>query len=184
MASCRRAGYTLLELLAVVAIVSIAAVVAIPAAQPLAEFQADAAAGEVVQAMRFARDDTRRTGKQRLFSCRPETNTVTVGGIDTDKDVAIISSTPVLHPARALPYAVKLNAAPAGNQMAIVSCLFTFADNASADAVAFDATGNPVRGVGKGPARTQLLRTGAVVVGAGHVTRTVTLDVTGRITIS
>lgn len=184
MARCARSGYTLLELLAVVAILSIAAVVALPTAQPLAEFQADAAAGEVVEALRFARDDTRRTGKQRLFSCSPATNSVTVGGIDTDMDASVVSPTAVLHPTRALPYTVQLNTAPAGNKMAIVSCLFTFADNTSAGTVAFDATGNPVRGIGKGPARTQLLRAGAVILGAGHVTRTVTLDVTGRITIS
>lgn len=172
-----RAGYTLIELMLVLAILAIAAAVALPSAQPVAGFGADAAAGEVALALRFARDDARRSGQARLFACNPGTATVTVGAIDTDKDNSVVSNAPPW-------YSAALATIPAANQMAIVSCTFTFTDNPGAATFAFDASGNPVRGIGKGPARTQQLRSGAVVIGDGATRRTITLDASGRITLS
>lgn len=172
-----RFGYTLVELMLVLAILAIAAAVALPSAQPVAGFGADAAAGEVALALRFARDDARRSGQSRLFACNPAAATVTVGAIDTDKDNSVVSN--------AAPwYSAALATIPAANQMAIVSCTFTFTDNPGAATFAFDASGNPVRGIGKGPARTQQLRSGAVVIGDGATRRTITLDASGRITLS
>lgn len=171
------AGYTLVELMLVLAILAIAAAVALPSAQPVAGFKADAAAGEVALALRFARDDARRSGQARLFACDPAAATATVRSIDTDKDNSVVSN--------AAPwYSAALAPNPATNQMAIVSCTFTFADNPGAATFAFDASGNPVRGIGKGPARNQLLRSGAVVIGNGATRRTITLDASGRITLS
>lgn len=171
------AGYTLIELMLVLAILAIAAAVALPSAQPVAGFGADAAAGEVALALRFARDDARRSGQSRLFACDPAAATATVRSIDTDKDNSVVSN--------AAPwYSAALATIPAANQMAIVSCTFTFADNPGATTFAFDASGNPVRGIGKGPARTQQLRSGAVVIGDGATRRTITLDASGRITSS
>lgn len=172
-----RFGYTLVELMLVLAILAIAAAVALPSAQPVAGFGADAAAGEVALALRFARDDARRSGQARLFACNPGTATVTVGAIDTDKDNSVVSNAPPW-------YSAALATIPAANQMAIVSCTFTFTDNPGAATFAFDASGNPVRGIGKGPARTQQLRSGAVVIGDGATRRTITLDASGRITLS
>ena len=68
--------------------------------------------------------------------------------------------------------------------MTILSCSFTFADNATSASVVFDAKGEPVRGIGKGPAREKALRAGAIVLGAAHVRRSVYLAPTGRITRS
>jgi hypothetical protein len=82
------------------------------------------------------------------------------------------------------PYLLNLNAAPAGNTMALVRCTFTFDDNSTAAAVAFDEAGNPLRGVGSDPARKSPLRTGQVVLGAGNVERTIAIDTSGRITVS
>lgn len=171
------AGYTLIELMLVLAILAIAAAVALPSAQPVAGFGADAAAGEVALALRFARDDARRSGQSRLFACDPAAATATVRSIDTDKDNSVVSN--------AAPwYSAALATIPAANQIAIVSCTFTFTDNPGATTFAFDASGNPVRGIGKGPARTQQLRSGAVVIGDGATRRTITLDTSGRITSS
>lgn len=68
--------------------------------------------------------------------------------------------------------------------MNLVSCNFTFVDNATAAAVVFDAAGDPVRGIGKGPVRDKALRAGVIVLGAGHIRRSVNLGATGRITQS
>jgi hypothetical protein len=68
--------------------------------------------------------------------------------------------------------------------MALVRCTFTFDDNASATAVAFNADGKLLRGVGSGDAKDSVLRTGQIVLGAGNVERTITVDTTGRITVS
>ncbi|AWL06161.1 Tfp pilus assembly protein FimT/FimU [Massilia oculi] len=170
------AGYTLLELLMVVAILSIVALVALPVSQRVTEAGADVAADEFAHALRFARDEARRKREQRLVSCDPDTGQLRVGAVDTDKD----TSTPRKNTA----YLVAPAALPAGSAMTILSCSFTFADNATADSVVFDATGNPVRGIGKGPMRDKALRTGAIVLGAGHVRRSVHLATTGRITQS
>lgn len=177
------AGYTLAEMLAVCAVLSVAAAVAIPSAQPVAEFRADAAAGEVVLALRFARDEALRTGEPRVFTCKPQSNEVRVVGLAASGAILVESST-VLHPVDRKSYAVQLAAAPAGSNIALARCTFVFAGGGSASAVAFNAAGNPVRGTGSAAARTQALTSGAIVLGTGNVTRTVTVDVTGRVTTS
>jgi prepilin-type N-terminal cleavage/methylation domain-containing protein len=178
------AAYTLTELLIVVAILAIAAAVAIPTAQPVAEFRADAAAGEVVNALRFARENAQYSGAQRLFDCNAAANTIAVFALETDKTTTRVSRDPVEHPFNRAPYLLNLNAAPAGNTMALVRCTFTFEDNASATAVAFNADGELLRGVGSGDAKDSVLRTGQIVLGAGNVERTITVDTSGRITVS
>lgn len=169
-------GYTLIELLMVVAILSIVAVIALPAAQRVTESGADIAVDEIAHALRFARDEARRKREQRLVACDQATGQLTVGAVDTDKD----TSTPRMNTR----YLVVPAAVSAGSAMTLVSCSFTFADNATASTVVFDTAGNPVRGIGKGPVRDKALRAGAIVLGAGNVRRTVNLNVTGRITQS
>ena len=169
------AGYTLLELLMVTAILSIVALVALPVSQRVTESGADVAADEFAHALRFARDEARRKREQRLVSCDPVTGQLTVGAVDTDKD----TSTPRKNTAYLVAPAL-----PAGSAMTVLSCSFTFADNATATSVVFDAKGDPVRGIGKGPARDKALRAGAIVLGAAHVRRSVNLATTGRITQS
>lgn len=177
-------GYTLIELLMVVAILSIAAVVVIPSSAPIVEFDADAAATEVALALRFARDEAKRTGQPRLFDCQRALNQIAVNAIDASGPEAGIAPTRILHPTSRAAYIVALNSVPAGNTMALISCTFTFADNASAATLGFDSAGNPVRGLGKAGARTQPLRSGSVVLGAGNTRRSIAVDGTGRITIS
>lgn len=173
----------MLEMLVVVAVIAIAAAVALPAAQPVAEARADAAAAEVALALRFARDNALRTGQARLFDCDQARNTIKISGITTGLLASSAAAT-LAHPASGAPYALALNAAPAGNNMALVSCSFTFTDLSSAATLAFDATGTPQRGIGSALVRAQALRSGTVVLGAGNVRRTIAVDVTGRITIS
>ena len=180
----RCAAYTLVELMIVVAVLAIAAVVAIPTAQPVAEFRADAAAGEVANALRYAREDAQHSGAQRLFDCDAAANSIAVFALETDKTTTRAAREPVEHPFNRAPYLLNLNAAPAGNTMAFVRCTFTFDDNTSATAVAFDAAGDPLRGVGSGDARKSVLRAGQIVLGTGNVERTIAINTTGRITVS
>lgn len=169
-------GYTLIELLMVVAILSIVAVIALPVAQRVTQASTDVAVDEVAHALRFARDEARRKGEQRLVSCDLANGRLTVGGVDTDKDTSTARE--------GASFLVAPGPIPAGSAMALVSCSFTFADNATANSVVFDANGNPVRGIGKGPVRDKTLHAGAIVLGAGHVRRSVNLNATGRITQS
>jgi prepilin-type N-terminal cleavage/methylation domain-containing protein len=179
-------GYTLAEMLAVCAVLSVTAVVALPAAAPVGEFRADAAAGEVVLALRFAREEAIRVGDYRVFSCEQAANRIRLyslkaAGPNLVEDTAPASA--VQHPASRTPYAVSLDTAPAGGNMAIAGCSFTFADNTTATTVAFDPAGSPVRSTGGGPAGlTQALTAGNVRIGAGNAQRTINLDVTGRVT--
>lgn len=182
------AGYSLIELLMVVAILSIVAVIALPVSPRLTESGADVALDEVSRVLRFARDDARRTREQRLVDCNPVAGKLTVLAVDTDKDkdTSKASARTIVRPGSGppAPYVVAPGAASAGSAMDLVSCSFTFADNTIAASVVFDAAGNPVRGIGKGPAREKALRSGVIVLGAGHLQRSVNLAVTGRITQS
>ncbi len=177
-----RHGYTLAEMLAVCAVLSIAAVVALPSAQPMAEFRADTAAGEIVLAMRFAREEALRTGAWRKFACDVQQNRISIVGLNTGGANVEDSSVPVLHPGNRAAYAVQLNAAPPGSNVALAGCSFTFADGTTASTVAFDNAGNPVRGTGTATARVQALTAGTILLGTGNAARTIAVGVTGRVT--
>lgn len=186
MNRCASSGYTLIELLMVVAILSIVAVIALPVTQRVTESGADIAVDEVAQMLRFARDDARRKGRPRLIRCDPVNGKLTVKEVVSDKDTSSEPNEAIRRPDTYPPadYVVTPGAASAGSAMDLVSCSFTFVDNATASTVVFDVAGNPVRGLGKGPVREKALRAGAIVLGAGHVRRSVHLNVTGRITQS
>lgn len=169
-------------MLAVCAVLSIAAAVAIPSAAPVAEARADAAAGEVALALRFARDEALRTGELRMVRCEQQLNRVRVvarvalGGVLFDW--------PVGHPGHRQAYTVPLATTPAGSNAALAGCSFTFAEGATAADVAFDAKGMPVRGSSDAATRFDALTAGAIVVRIGDTVRSVTVGVTGRVTTS
>jgi prepilin-type N-terminal cleavage/methylation domain-containing protein len=172
---CRHRGHTLAELLIVCAVLSIAAAVALPSAQPVAEARADTAAGEVVQALRFARQEAMRSGAYRMLGCNLAQNQLSVYIPDAN-------STPLKHPLDRSNYTVVLSQAPGDNNMTLTGCSFKFADNTAAAALGFDGNGNPVRG--SGASQAQAMTSGTIQLGAGRVTRTVAVDVNGRITSS
>ena len=58
----RGPGYSLAEVMIVLAVLSVVALVAIPIATPSADVRLDAAAQEVINALRFARIEALRTG--------------------------------------------------------------------------------------------------------------------------
>jgi len=81
-------------MLVVVAVLGIAAALAIPRADPQAAFAADAAAGEVVRALRFARREAIRTATYQQVSVDPATQVLRVyrptgaGGVTATHPVA------------------------------------------------------------------------------------------------
>jgi Tfp pilus assembly protein FimT len=191
MSARRRTGHTLAELLVVCAVLAVVARIALPAAQPVVEFRLDAAAGEVVQALRFARQEARRTGAYRALACDAANNQLSV--YVPDMTVNANMGKPlagdaglVAHPLSKLKnYTINPGQAPAGGNAVLASCRFLYADNTTNVLVLFDGDGNPMGGnVAGGSKAVQALASGAVVVGIGKATRTVTIDVAGRVTTS
>lgn len=178
MRACSR-GFTLAEMLTVCAVLGIAAVVAIPTAAPVAETRADTAAGEVVLALRFAREEAMRTGANRMLGCDLARNSLSVYIPDANGAVAAM----VANPLSKMDYTVVLGQAPAGGNIALAACSFQF-DKDFLTTVEFDGGGNPVRGIGDPKKQVQPLVGGTVRLGIGNVTRTVSIDATGRVTAS
>jgi prepilin-type N-terminal cleavage/methylation domain-containing protein len=175
----RHRGVSLAELLIVCAVLAVAATIALPSAQPVAEFRADTAAGEVVQALRFARQEAMRSGAYRMLGCNLAQNQLSVYLLDSKGATVLLTD-----PMDKMDYTVVLSQVPAGSNVALTSCSFKFADNSNATVLGFDASGNPVRGTGTGPAPAQALTSGTIVLGSGNVTRTIAVDVTGRVSTS
>jgi len=173
----RRHGHTLAELLIVCAVLAVAAAVALPSAQPVAEFRADAAASEVVQALRFARQEAMRTGAYRAFGCDTRNNQLSVYVPDASGAFAA----KVAHPLSKMDnYTVNVGQVPAGGNTPLTSCRFVFSDRSTGTFVGFDANGNPI-GVNK---NIIALSSGTIVIGTGNVTRTISIDANGRVTTS
>jgi prepilin-type N-terminal cleavage/methylation domain-containing protein len=171
----RQHGYTLAELLVVCAVLAVTAAVALPSAQPVAEFRADAAAGEVVQALRFARQEAMRTNAYRMLACDLAKNQLSVILPDGSADES------PKDPLTKMNHNVVLGQAPAGSNATLGACSFKFADNTSAPTLGFDPSGNPVRG--SGPA-AQALTGGTILVTIGNATRTIAIDANARVTSS
>lgn len=175
---CR--GVTLAEMLIACAVLGIAAAVALPSAQPVFQYRADGAAGEVVQALRFAREEAMRSGAYRMLRCDAGQNQVSVYVPDTNGNVAAA----VNYPLSKMNYSIVLGQAPSGSGAALTACSFSFADKTMASTLAFDANGNPVRGTGGGGSPAQALTSGVITLAAGGESRTIAVDVTGRVTSS
>jgi prepilin-type N-terminal cleavage/methylation domain-containing protein len=176
MSAHRHNGYTLAEMLIVCAVLAVAAAVALPSAQPVAEFRVDAAASEVVQALRFARQEAMRTGAYRALRCDIASNQLSVYVPDASGGVANM----VAHPLSKMDYTLNLGQAPAGSNMALTRCSFVFTDKSTNTFLAFDADGNPIGGT----MQIRALSSGTIIVGAGNVTRTIAVDAIGRVTTS
>lgn len=177
------AGFTLAEVMLVTAILAVAAGVALPSAAPLAEVRLDAAASEVAAALRFAREDAMRTHTDRMVTCDTDANRIAVYELQVFSGYKFRSSAPVTNPITQQPYLIELSAVPAGGNIGVDRCAFTFADGTTS-AMTFDPDGNPVRGTGDTTAQTQALTSGTIVVKAGAISRAVTVELTGRVTAS
>lgn len=177
----RRAGVTLVELLAVIAIIALVAAIAIPQATSVSPAVADAAAAEIAHAIRFAQREAVRTGKYHVAEIDPARQTVRVyrliGTTTVDED----TNNPVMHPVDKIPYRITL-AGNAATRAVVASSVFTYGSDTTGN-VTFGPDGSPVY-IKSTAAPIPLSADGVVRVQVGAVLRTVTVDkTTGRVTL-
>jgi prepilin-type N-terminal cleavage/methylation domain-containing protein len=185
-AASTSAGYTLIELLAVLVIMGIVATLALPQAEPVAAVRADAAAREVAQAVRFAQAEAQRTGVNYMARCDLAAGTMALTRLDTTvTPPAPDLSVPVLHPIDKKDYRIVFSASQPTTGAAITTCAFTYSDGKTVPQLTFGDDGAPVNLVGpKGPDIKALTGFGQIVVAAGRVRRTVLVSApSGRVTI-
>lgn len=131
-----QAGFTLAEIVIVVAIVSITAAIVIPKADPQAAFAADALAGEVARALRFAQREAIRTGKYQQVSVNPATQMLRVYEPNT------ADGTTATHPVDKRDYQISFvgNAMP---RATIVSAVFNYEGGPTTNYASFGPDGTP-----------------------------------------
>lgn len=171
-------GFTLLEIVIVVALLALIAAVARPDASAFSAERLDAAASEVVDALRYARVEAMRTeiphgvrlsnlpvARVRVFRYDPSSPTPA-------------EQYDVIHPIDRQLYDVIFGNATTTASVAVQSALFYSGTTAFPDAVVFDALGAPVLYAGSTP---NPYTSGSVILMQSGYVRTVVLDaVTGR----
>jgi len=134
----RQAGITLAEMTIVLAILAVATALAIPKADPQSSHAADAAAGEIARAVRFAQREAVRTGTYQTIS------------IDLSRQVLRVyqpassgSGTTAIHPVDKRDY--QINFASDGlPQASIVSSVFRYQSGAVTTGAIFGPDGMPI----------------------------------------
>ena len=145
----RHQGFTLFELLMLVAITSIAAAVAIPTAAPSAGQRLDAAAQEVIDALRYARIEALRTETfyGADFSVDPATGQRRVRVFRGDTAVPPNPVYDVMHPLDKKLYDRQLASGSATAGVSISAATLYYQSGAATpvarDWAAFDASGTP-----------------------------------------
>jgi prepilin-type N-terminal cleavage/methylation domain-containing protein len=145
----RASGYTLAELLVVLALLSVVALAAVPVAAPSFDKRLDAAAQEVINALRFARIEALRTGTfyGADFSVDPATGTRRVRVFRTDNTAVPPTAVyDVLHPLDKKLYDSQLGDGSATAGVTISAATFYYQSGVTLvarDWAAFDATGTP-----------------------------------------
>ena len=134
-----QAGFTLAEMAAVVAIVAVAAAIAIPKSDPQTALAADAAAGEIARAVRFAQREAVRTGIYHTISIDAASQVLRIQRPAPSGSGNIT----VTHPVDKRDY--QINFADDGMPRArIVSSLFRYQSNALTNGALFGPDGAPV----------------------------------------
>lgn len=181
------AGYTLIELLAVLVIMGTVAALALPQMEPAAGLRADAAAKEVAQALRFAQAEAQRTGVYYMARCDPAAGTLAVTRLNTSVTPPVPDlSVPVLHPIDKKDYRIVFSALQSTTGAAIASCAFSYSDGKTVAQLTFGPSGAPVNLVGpNAPDIKTLTGNGQIVIASSRVRRTVLVSaLSGRVTIA
>ena len=186
-----QAGFTLAEMAAVVAIVAVAAAIAIPKSDPQTALAADAAAGEIARAVRFAQREAVRTGIYHTISIDAASQVLRIQRPASSGSGSIT----VTHPVDKRDY--QINFADDGMPRArIVSSLFRYQSKALTNGALFGPDGAPVDvapakllglpiGIVLGTKEiSQLKEDARITVRYGNVERVVRVaPVTGRVSL-
>jgi len=132
-----QAGFTLIEMVIVVAIIAAAAAMAISKADPHAAFAADAAAGEIARALRFAQREAIRTGTYQIINIDPGPQVLRIYRFTASGYVT------TAHPVDKTDYQISF-AKEGMTQATIVSSVFRYQDGAVTTTAMFGPDGLPV----------------------------------------
>lgn len=170
-------GVTLVEMLVTVTLVALAASLAIPSAAPVSSFAADAAAGEVARALRFARREAIRTSEWRVVRFEAAGQSLAVYSPAADSNTV---ASMAVHPIDKSPYKIEFGKGT-GARGQLVVAEFKYEDNTVRNYVGFGPDGAP--GV-QDAAQTRFLKFSArIVMRHGAVERELAVQpFTGRVT--
>ena len=178
-------GYSLLELTIVVLIIGIMAAAVIPSFfSATDQYKLDLVAEEIAQALRFAQNESRRTGKHYGATISQTTQTITVKKWDVTADPVTTELVPY-HPVSKKSFvfdADGFSLAP-GVSISNSSDVFLYDSIGRRSSLIFDPEGYPVWIMNAGVNVYRLLD-GSVALSDGDNTRNVLIaPITGRVTV-
>lgn len=175
----RQRGLSLAELMMVVAVLGIVALAVIPGLSSSDPQRLDEAAGEVAQALRFARLQAQLMQQDYGVALSSAPAGLAVFRVDTSGALPALVYD-VIHPVDRHPYDITLDAAPYAPGTTLSADFRYSAGGAASAMVAFDASGAPVEPT----TGAALFQTGTVTVTLGALARTVSVaPVTGRVVL-
>lgn len=177
----RTCGATLFELLLAIAVLALAAKLALPAAGAASSSGADAVAGEVAHALRFAQREALRTGAWHTASFDTASQVLRVYRLDVSGAVAEDTTHPVLNPLDKREYRLVLGGGAL--RARVVSAAFQYNSGATTTSLTFGPDGAPASISGSMIKTIDPLKgEGQVVVRNGSIDRTVRVAATtGRV---
>lgn len=180
----RQAGVTLVEMVIVVAVLAVAASLAIPKADSISPAVADAAAGEVARALRFAQREAIRNDKYYRVEFNTATQKLRVYPMMTWGVVMEDWGTTVRHPVNKNTYEVNFSANPT-MRSTIVSAVFKY-DGTTRSYASFGPDGTPADIHGWAAKDVDPLgENGTITIRHGNAERVVSVaPVTGRVSVS
>lgn len=181
----RQAGYSLLELTFVVLILGIMAAVVVPSVfSPIDQHKLDFVAEEIAQALRFAQNQSRRTGQHYGATISQATQTITVKKWDISADPVTTELVPY-HPVRKQSFVFDANgfSLASGISISNSSDVFLYDSIGRRRSLIFDPEGYPVWITNAG-ANIYRMLDGTVTLSDGDNQRSVVIaPITGRVTV-
>jgi prepilin-type N-terminal cleavage/methylation domain-containing protein len=173
-APCKPSGFTLIEFAMVALLIGLIATMVLPSGNYSAQADLDAAAQEVAAALRFARDESMRSGA--IHGVRQETSGNSLRVFRIDNSGTLIYD--VYHPVSRQLWDIQFNLSPHFRDV-VIDQAHTWRAACSEDAnIAFSKDGTPVC---TDPALV-LLEQGNMILASGNLQRVVTIDgFTGRV---
>jgi prepilin-type N-terminal cleavage/methylation domain-containing protein len=157
------AGFTLVEILAVVVILGIASAIIIPQIGSRDDLKLKSAARMIVSDLMYAQNLAIATQRNQyvIFTATGYTIESSANG---DPPLSVVT-----HPITKQPFEVKIGATASDSTLRSIS-LNEVKFNVSAEAMMFDSLGTPYAYDSAGPVTSELTATGTVEIGCGTVT--------------